>query len=88
VPSATGKTRLGLSISKGGGTSVQRNAIKRLIREAFRLCRGELPAGHDLIVSARPHEPMGLQAYQHALQTAAKQLADTWNARASKGRPG
>ncbi len=47
-------TRLGLSVSKrvaGGG--VMRNRIRRRLRDAFRRARPELPAGYDLIVSAR-----------------------------------
>lgn len=49
-----GYTRLGLSVSKrvaGGG--VMRNRIRRRLRDAFRRARPDLPAGFDLIVSAR-----------------------------------
>lgn len=46
--------RLGLSISrKKIKTAAGRNRIKRLIREAFRLSKSELPAGLDLIVVPR-----------------------------------
>lgn len=38
-----GFTRLGLSISRFVGAAVARNTIKRRLREAFRLSRGELP---------------------------------------------
>ncbi|HEV3005968.1 MAG TPA: ribonuclease P protein component [Pirellulales bacterium] len=45
--------RLGLSVSRKVGGAVQRNRWKRLLREAFRLGRHELPAGLDLVVVPR-----------------------------------
>ena len=51
-PSSTGP-RIGLAISsKVAGNSVQRNRIRRLIRESFRVRQHELPPC-DLVVSAR-----------------------------------
>jgi ribonuclease P protein component len=51
---ATDGPRLGLAVAtKVAGNSVQRNRIRRLIRESFRLRQHELPAW-DLVVSARP----------------------------------
>jgi ribonuclease P protein component len=47
-------SRLGLSIGKVVGNAVVRNRWKRLIREAFRISRAELPAGLDLV--ARPQK--------------------------------
>jgi ribonuclease P protein component len=46
----TNQTRLGLSIGKKVGNAVVRNRWKRLIREAFRCQRAELPTGLDLVV--------------------------------------
>ena len=46
--------RLGISVSrKKVKTAAGRNRLKRLIREAFRLSKSELPAGLDLIVVPR-----------------------------------
>lgn len=59
--------RLGISISRRVGTAVRRNRIKRLLREAFRLEQQAMPAGVDLIVQVRPHEPRTLEAYRSAL---------------------
>jgi len=44
------QTRLGLSIGKKVGNAVVRNRWKRVIREAFRCQRSELPPGLDLVV--------------------------------------
>jgi len=45
--------RIGLSVSARVGKAVVRNRWKRLLREAFRLRRAELPDGVDLVVIPR-----------------------------------
>ena len=53
MPNDIGGPRLGLAVSvKNAGGSVERNRIRRTIRESFRLHQHELPA-IDLVVSAR-----------------------------------
>ena len=46
-------TRLGLAVGRRHGDAVHRNRIKRVLREAFRLCRHQLPAGLDLACAPR-----------------------------------
>ncbi len=45
--------RLGLSVGRKVGGAVERNKVKRLVREAFWQSEERLPAGHDFVVVAR-----------------------------------
>jgi len=52
LPNNTHETRIGLTVTKKVGTSVQRNRIKRVIREVLRSLK-EIAPGNDLVVIAR-----------------------------------
>jgi ribonuclease P protein component len=45
--------RLGVSVSRKVGGSVERNRVKRALREAFWSVADDLPAGHDFVIVAK-----------------------------------
>jgi ribonuclease P protein component len=49
-----GACRLGISVGRRIGKAVQRNKVKRAVREAFWGLAEELPPGHDYVIVARP----------------------------------
>lgn len=52
-PNASPTTRLGITVTKKVGSAVQRNRIKRVVREVFRRNRGLFPPNHDVVLIAK-----------------------------------
>jgi ribonuclease P protein component len=82
-PSAAsaGEPRLGLSVSRRVGGAVERNHVKRLLREAFEQECARLPEGHDVVIVARPEaravaERDGLEGIRSALVELMGQLRE------------
>ncbi|CAB4914470.1 unannotated protein [freshwater metagenome] len=73
--------RLGLSVSRKVGGAVERNLVKRLLREAFTVEGGLVPASLDLVVVARPEarelaEREGLDGIRRALAELIERVAE------------
>ena len=49
-----GEPRLGVSVGRKLGGAVERNRVKRMLREAFWAGASELAPGHDFVIVARP----------------------------------
>jgi ribonuclease P protein component len=66
--------RVGFSVSRKVGGAVQRNRLRRLYREAYRLTRSELPVGLDLILIPRSSREPPLQDLRRSLARLAAQI--------------
>lgn len=75
APNPAGALRVGLSVSKKNGNAVIRNRLRRLLREAFRLSRHELPGGLDLVLVPVDARDTTLMEFQEALVRAVGKLA-------------
>ena len=49
-----GEPRLGIAVPKGAGSAVERNRVKRRLRESWRDRVEGVPAGRDYVLIARP----------------------------------
>ena len=67
-------SRIGLSVSRKYGGAVQRNRIKRLYREAFRLEKERLPVGLDFILIPRTQQEPAIDELRKSLVKLAKQV--------------
>lgn len=64
------RTRIGVRISRRCGNAAIRNRVKRMLREAFRLMQHDWPLPVDVIITVKPHVPLGLAEYQKLLSGA------------------
>ena len=62
------KMVMGISIGKKHGKSVQRNRIKRLLREAFRAVQGEMRGTYSLVLVPKVSEEYSVKEFERQLR--------------------
>lgn len=76
--------RLGVSVSRKVGNAVERNKVKRALREAFWSLSDRLPDEHDFVLVARPE--LGSLVDKDGMAGVAKSLEEALAGTAPKGR--
>jgi ribonuclease P protein component len=70
--------RLGVSVGRKVGGAVERNRVKRLLREAFWASAEELPPGHDFVLVARPDAgDLAKERGEKGIEEALRELLDS-----------
>ena len=62
------KMTMGISIGKKHGKSVQRNRIKRLLREAFRAVQGEMKGTYSVVLIPKVSEEYSVKNFERQLR--------------------
>ena len=62
------KMTMGISVGKKHGKSVQRNRIKRLLREAFRAVQGEMKGTYSVVLVPKVSEEYSVKNFERQLR--------------------
>lgn len=74
-PPGQKEPRFGITVSRKVGGAVERNRVKRWVRESYRRLRSLAPAATDLVVIARPSATgSGLRATAAELESLLRRL--------------
>ena len=72
-----GDARLGVSVGRKVGGAVERNRMKRLLREAFWALAADLPDGYDFVLVARPDSgELGRERGEEGIEEALREVLD------------
>jgi ribonuclease P protein component len=74
LDTGAGGPRIGITVSSKIASAVERNRVKRWVREAFRAMRTDLPAVDFVVIGRPPSLSMGVEGARRALASAAARV--------------
>lgn len=75
IANGLGYSRFGLVVGRKHGGAVERNRVRRRLREAFRLCRLQLPVGFDIAAAPHAGKKTAVEHYRVSLLQLTSRLA-------------